>query len=166
MHALRDVACVKLSKSDQGSGLYKMLPAIERKRARCATSLGLADCYMAYIENKAIKHTRRHKRRKHSIPFLGRRSRLSGQSPIVALAAVEVTIASSLYLAMQAANSPGPALIRSGFWFDPRVVVEQVMGVLSNSVWSDAALLCAALLGGTFIWVLLATQCRSRGTYC
>ncbi len=36
------------------------------------------------------------------------------------------------------------------------------MGVLSNSVWPNAAFLCAALLGGAFIGTLLATRYRSR----
>ncbi|KAG2485413.1 hypothetical protein HYH03_015899 [Edaphochlamys debaryana] len=84
---LRDVACVKYSKSDQGSRLCKMLPGIERELAEQMQSLmwagGLAaTCALAcvissvwylyelsYIEKKAIKHKRRHKRRKHSIPW-------------------------------------------------------------------------------------------------
>ncbi|GLC47117.1 hypothetical protein PLESTB_000871300 [Pleodorina starrii] len=84
---LRDVACVKYSKSDQGSRLCKMLPAIESELAEQMSNLawagGLAaTCALAvlstslwylhelaYIEKKAIKHKRRHKRRKHSIPW-------------------------------------------------------------------------------------------------
>ncbi|EFJ43390.1 hypothetical protein VOLCADRAFT_96405 [Volvox carteri f. nagariensis] len=84
---LRDVACVKYSKSDQGSRLCKMLPAIERNLAdqmynlawagglaatSSLTCLTISIWYLhelAYIEKKAIKHKRRHKRRKHSIPW-------------------------------------------------------------------------------------------------
>ncbi|KAG2427327.1 hypothetical protein HXX76_012522 [Chlamydomonas incerta] len=84
---LRDVACVKYSNTDQGSRLCKMIPGIERDLAEQMYSLmwaaGLAAITamaalissiwylyeLAYIEKKAIKHKRRHKRRKHSIPW-------------------------------------------------------------------------------------------------
>ncbi|GFR42951.1 hypothetical protein Agub_g3840 [Astrephomene gubernaculifera] len=84
---LRDVACIKYGKSDQGSRLCKMIPGIERDLAEQMTSLmwagGVAaTCSLvclvtsiwylyelSYIEKKAIKHKRRHKRRKHSIPW-------------------------------------------------------------------------------------------------
>ncbi|GIL60729.1 hypothetical protein Vafri_15257 [Volvox africanus] len=84
---LRDVACVKYSKSDQGSRLCKMLPAIERDledqmynltwagglAATCALACITVSVWylheLSYIEKKAIKHKRRHKRRKHSIPW-------------------------------------------------------------------------------------------------
>ncbi|KAG2432305.1 hypothetical protein HYH02_013027 [Chlamydomonas schloesseri] len=84
---LRDVACVKYSNTDQGSRLCKMIPGIERDLAEQMYSLmwaaGLAAITamasliasiwylyeLSYIEKKAIKHKRRHKRRKHSIPW-------------------------------------------------------------------------------------------------
>ncbi len=84
---LQDVACVRYGKSDQGSRLCKMLPGIERELAENMATLrwagGLAaTCALAclccsvwylhelsYIEKKAIKHKRRHKRRKQSIPW-------------------------------------------------------------------------------------------------
>ncbi|PNH03478.1 hypothetical protein TSOC_010441, partial [Tetrabaena socialis] len=84
---LRDVACVKYGKSDQGSRLCKMLPGIERDLAEqmgglvwaggaaAVASLACLICSvwylyeLSYIERKAIKHKRRHKRRKHSIPW-------------------------------------------------------------------------------------------------
>lgn len=84
---LRDVACVKYGKSDEGSRLCKMLPAIESDLAEqmylltwaggmaatCALAcLTVSIWYLhelSYIEKKAIKYKRRHKRRKHSIPW-------------------------------------------------------------------------------------------------
>ncbi|KXZ43832.1 hypothetical protein GPECTOR_79g111 [Gonium pectorale] len=84
---LRDVACVRYSKTDQGSRLCKMLPGIERdlseqmyglKWAGGLAAISALSCLvssvwylyeLSYIEKRAIKHKRRHKRRKHTIPW-------------------------------------------------------------------------------------------------
>uniref|UniRef100_A0A7S0WGP3 Transmembrane protein n=1 Tax=Chlamydomonas leiostraca TaxID=1034604 RepID=A0A7S0WGP3_9CHLO len=84
---LRDAACARWGKGDTGSRLCHMLPAIQSELADtmvqlmwamvgvCLGTLALAalGCWytmeLCFVEKKAAKHLRRHKRRKHSIPW-------------------------------------------------------------------------------------------------
>lgn len=84
---LRESACTRYGKTDNGAKLCKMLPSIAQAlRGHMATllyanavgaclslaALGTSVWYvfeLGYIEKKAIKHKRRHKRRKHTIPW-------------------------------------------------------------------------------------------------
>jgi len=84
---LKESACARYSSMDTGSRLCQMLPTIERELDEvmaatlwgsgvmalcCLTTLGIGVWYifeLAYVEKKAMKHKRRHKRRKHTIPW-------------------------------------------------------------------------------------------------